>query len=77
MRRVRIGTVDISLIALALSGLALILTLVVAYAMTMRIEGVSHTVAQLSKDMTQMAQQLESLNQKVAELIRYSPYFTG
>jgi uncharacterized protein YoxC len=77
VRRVRIGTVDLSVLALAVSGVALLLTLIIAYALSLRIDTMAHTVGQLSKDMSQMAQQLEVLNQKVAELIRYSPYFTG
>ncbi|UXD22192.1 hypothetical protein IPA_02445 [Ignicoccus pacificus DSM 13166] len=77
MRRIRLGTVDVSLIALGIALVTFVLLIVVSFSMNARLESVTHSVSKLTEDMSQMAQQLQALNQKVSELIRYSPYFTG
>jgi len=77
VRRIRLGEVDLVLVSTTIAIIALILTLLVAYGLSTRIENISHSVNALSKNMEQVTHQIEILNQKVAELIRYSPYFTG
>ena len=77
MRRIRIGTIDLTLVSIAVAVVALLLTVLVAYNLGTKIAHISSSVVSLSKNMEQMSHQIEVLNQKVAELIRYSPYFTG
>ena len=77
MRRIRLGTLDMTLVSMAIAAVALLLTVLVAYDLSTKIAHISNSVVSLSKNMEQMSHQIEVLNQKVAELIRYSPYFTG
>jgi len=72
-----LGTIDLSVVALAIAIVTFLLLVVVSMNMNARLESVTHNVSKLTEDMGLMAQQLKVLSEKVSELIRYSPYFTG
>ena len=77
MRRIRLGVVDLGLIALFLASIALTITIAYAVSVNGRIEAISHDLTKLSGNVHELASKLGELSKKVSDLIRYSPYFTG